>query len=196
MNKSAIATILGTATLSLLSLKGSKSGTLRSDNELSAFSKNRIIEYASNPEKAPLVSSVDLTSQGLYSIPVEIGKFINLKRLMLANNNLNSLPSEIKNLKNLEVLDLGHNQFTDMPKEITSLTNLKKLYLNKNPFSSLPKEIENLKNLEELELKAVRNVFESNSMLPEIFKLKNLKKLDLSYCNISSYRPKLAIWST
>jgi Leucine-rich repeat (LRR) protein len=146
MNKSTLATILGTAALGFLKSSGSKNDGVRIEDI------DELLEYANDPNKAHLVTEVNLENNNLTSLPPEIGNLTNLKWLHLNNNNLTSLPPEIGNLSNLKYLYLYINNLTSLPPEIGNLTNLEVLDFADNNLAYLPKEIGNLSHLEELEL--------------------------------------------
>ena len=55
---------------------------------------------------------------------------LSLTELDLSNNGLNTLPESIGNLTNLTVLDLSFNELNTLPKSIGNLTNLTVLNLN------------------------------------------------------------------
>jgi Leucine-rich repeat (LRR) protein len=141
MNKSTIATILGTAALGLMKSSGSR-------NFISSI--DELIESANDPDKAPFVTLISLPYSNITYLPKEIGNFVNLKTIHLPDNNLTSLPEEIENLINLRRLELSNNNLTSIPKEIGNLINLRKLELSNNNLTSIPKEIGNLVNLKEL----------------------------------------------
>ena len=55
-------------------------------------------------------TTLDLTGQGLGTLPPEIGNLTNLRSLVLSFNDLTVLPAEIGNLTNLVNLYLNNNQ--------------------------------------------------------------------------------------
>ena len=124
MNKSTLATILGTAALGFLKSSGSKNDGVRIEDI------DELLEYANDPNKAHLVTEVNLENNNLTSLPPEIGNLSNLKYLYLYINNLTSLPPEIGNLTNLEVLDFADNNLAYLPKEIGNLSHLEELELD------------------------------------------------------------------
>jgi len=121
------------------------------------------------------VSQLHFFSNGLSSLPPQIGNLTNLTELFLVSNQLGILPPEIGNLTNLTELSLSYNRLSSLPSEIGNLTNLMGLFLISNQLSSLPPEIGNLTNLTELSLSDNR----LSSLPPEIGNLTNLMRLSL-----------------
>jgi Leucine-rich repeat (LRR) protein len=106
--------------------------------------------------------------------PIEICKLINLKQLLLLNNDLDTIPKEISNLVNLEILYFENENLTEFPKEIGSLINLKALILRNSKSLKLSNEIYNLTNLEDLEL-SNNNLTELPKEICNFIKLKSLR---------------------
>jgi hypothetical protein len=70
-------------------------------------------------------------------IPVEIYDFSDvLVGLTIKNNQLTSIPPEISKLENLKKLDLSGNQITQLPRELGELKNLKSLTLKECPLDA------------------------------------------------------------
>jgi small GTP-binding protein len=126
--------------------------------------------------------TLDLSSKGLTSLPLEIVKLKNLTQLDISGNQLTSLPSEIKELKNLTEFYISNNQLTSLPPEIKELKKLTTLYMSNNQLTSLPPEIGKLKKLTTL------YIFSNQltSLPPEIGKLKKLTTLDISSNQLTS----------
>ena len=171
MNKSAIATIIATAALSI-----AKKALGSKNQGITVKSIDELIKHANDPKLALLVTELDINLKGVTKIPSEIGKLINLKYISLGENQITSIPPEIGNLKNLESIILDKNQITSIPPEIGNLTNLKAIRLDGNKITSIPPEIENLENLEWLRLE--KN--QITSIPPEIGSLSSLRYLDLA----------------
>jgi len=122
------------------------------------------------------IIKLTLSSNGLRSLPAEIGNLTNLTELNLRNNELSSLPAEIGNLTNLTYLSFRFNGLRSLPAEIGNLTkNLTTLYLSQNSLSSLPAEIGNLTNLTELNL-------ENNQLSSLPAEIGNLTNLTVNRC--------------
>lgn len=98
-------------------------------------------------------TALDLSGQGLRSVPASMFSRTGLKELDLSDNALTgALPGEIRFLAALEVLDASGNQMTGVPAEIGQLANLRILDLSDNKLTGLPYELGNLKRLETLDL--------------------------------------------
>ncbi|EAY31514.1 leucine-rich repeat domain-containing protein [Microscilla marina] len=125
------------------------------------------------PEK---VKILDLTSQRIQKIPVEIFQFQNLEKLVLTNCRLKALPKGIAQLKKLQTLILAFNEITSLPKELGQLTQLQKLDLYQNKLTRLPSYISALKNLRDLNV----GKNQLNEFPTVLKKLTQLKRLDLN----------------
>ncbi len=98
--------------------------------------------------------TLNLSSQGLASVPSYVFSQTNLEELNASHNSLTgALPSQIGQLKNLKVLNISYNQMTGVPAEVGQLQNLQVLDLSYNQLTGLPHELGNLKNLKTLNLK-------------------------------------------
>jgi hypothetical protein len=98
------------------------------------------------------IYGITFYKEKLQTLPVELMKYVHLKKLDLGKNKLISLPKEIIHFKNLEELDLGKNKLEVFPLEICQLVALKKLSLNRNSFTEMPDCIRYLSKLEQLDL--------------------------------------------
>lgn len=97
----------------------------------------RIIRQAKRGKRTAL----NLSSEGVFKLPSEIGQLTNLQSLDLGNNQLTDLSPEIGQLTNLQTLDLGDNQLTGLLPEIQNLAQLEKLDLRRSPDLGIPEEI-------------------------------------------------------
>ncbi|EPR78973.1 Leucine rich repeat protein, partial [Spraguea lophii 42_110] len=122
----------------------------------------------------------------LNNIDLEIGNNLfpeifcecnDIKRLLLTSLALTKLPNQFEKLQELEELNLSDNEFKEFPQVIFSLLKLKILYLDFNKFDMIPPEIIRLNNLEALSIGYCYNLININ---PNLYKLKNLKELNLS----------------
>jgi hypothetical protein len=135
--------------------------------------ERRIVINLPNGEskKVPIDETVlKLTNSQITSLPSEIGKLVNLEKLVVYTNQLTSLPSEIGKLVNLKELWVFDNRLTSLPPEIGKLVNLEKLYVFDNQLTSLPSAIVKLVNLKELQVSSNQLTF----LPPEIGLLRNL----------------------
>ena len=123
------------------------------DYVMEAEVEKPLLPSDSLPPQTTEENVVDMSGQGLTSVPDSIFSRSSVVSLDLSNNNLQgSLPAEMRLLANLEILDLSNNQFTGVPAEIGQLTQLRILNLSNNPITGLPHELGNLSNLQVLDL--------------------------------------------
>lgn len=135
-----------------------------------------IIDYAARAR----ASKLDLSNQGLITLPPEIRLLTHLNTLNLSFNQLTTLPSEIRHLDNLYRLILSDNQLNRLPPEISLLPKLTELDLSCNELEELPSEIGRISTLSKLNL----SYTQIRSLPPEFSWLRNLRILDLSYTQI------------
>jgi Leucine-rich repeat (LRR) protein len=130
------------------------SGTVGADTDsaVSADSGSGDIEQ---PVVTPstLNTIVDLSNQGLTSLPKYILERTDIEELDISGNNMTgALPAEIRHLSRLRVLNASNNQFTGVPAEVGQLRNLQVLDYSNNQLTGLPYELGNLKSLKVLDL--------------------------------------------
>jgi len=105
---------------------------------------------ASNPITG---NELNLSNQGLTSIPSYVFSRTNLTRLDLSNNRLTNAPqSQIGQLKELVYLDLSKNALTGLPAELGQLKKLETLNVSDNQLTGLPMELGNLTQLRTLDI--------------------------------------------
>ncbi|ODG98072.1 hypothetical protein A4S05_10875, partial [Nostoc sp. KVJ20] len=125
------------------------------------------------------LTSLDLSSNKLTTLPEAIAKLQQLTTLNLSGNQLTTLPEAIGRLQQLTYLNLSRNKLTTLPEAIAHLQNLTWLDLNNNLIMIMPDGIFRMQKLLWLYLR-----FNRLTTLPEegIIQLKNLTRLHLT-CN-------------
>jgi len=118
---------------------------------------------------------LDISSNQLTTLPLEIGELTSLTTLGISGNQLTTLTPEIAELKSLTTLYLMGNQLTTLTPEIAELKSLTLLYLRGNQLTTLPREIGELTRLTLLDLRGNQ----LTALPPEIAELKSLTLLDL-----------------
>lgn len=166
---------------SIATLKQIKKLDLR-DNPIEKISSE--IGALGSLEELSLGNNQDAIEKiSLKSIPSELGKCKQLKKLRLRMAGLEDMPSSLSNLELLEYLDISWNQLKQFPEFISKLGQLKYLDVSRNKINLFPTQLGRLGNsLETL-------LFEGNfySKYPEkinkipqsITTLVNLKTLSL-----------------
>ncbi|NCO00411.1 MAG: GNAT family N-acetyltransferase [Epsilonproteobacteria bacterium] len=126
-------------------------------------------------ESAQDIVRLDLSGNGLKSIPENIGMLSKLISLNLSNNKLQELPDSLSKLSNLSNLDLRRNAFENFPAVIGKLS-LKSLNLSSNKIA----DIATLQECSELRVLDLSNnlIKEINFSFPHA---NNLITLNLSY---------------
>lgn len=98
------------------------------------FKANRIREVSG--KSLPLgLRWLILTDNQIEALPREIGRCVQLQKLMLAGNRLHALPVEMAACSRLELLRLSANQLTELPAWLPSLPRLSWLAYAGNPFN-------------------------------------------------------------
>lgn len=129
------------------------------------------------------MTTLQLYSNGIQSIPEEIGNLNKLRALRMIDNELTALPVGIGNLSAMEYLVFHNNDLTQIPPTIGNLTELIELDLTFNDLNAIPEEIGTLTKLKSLSVYGSRNLA---SIPIEIGNLTELLNLSLGYCNLSS----------
>jgi hypothetical protein len=69
-------------------------------------------------------SELDLSNQGLTSIPAMIGTLKNLVTLKISKNSIKSLPPQLADLASLKTIDARDNILEEVPWQLSELPNL------------------------------------------------------------------------
>ena len=138
--------------------------------------KDKVLERASKSCQ----SFLDLRGQNITSVPREVltkPLILNLRVLELSYNGLQSIPREICYLVCLEELYLGKNDLKTLPRDFGKLSTLKKLSLVHNGFQEIPFCLSHLPLLEWLNFSG--NVIEI--IPPWLLSLPHLRHLYILY---------------
>jgi len=121
------------------------------------------------------------------SLPKDIGKLTNLKRLAVQSCQLSELPESITNLSKLEALSFPTNNIRTLPADWSKLKNLVRLDAERNKIETIPASLLKLERLEYLILghNCLEGTIFDNKQLP-IQGLKSLKVLDVAYNDLLS----------
>lgn len=157
--------------------------TEKFDKAVKRFYKNWTGSKNASEEDFLNIIELDLSHKNLTSIPHEVYKCLNLKKIKLSyNRKLEGIPENFYKLKNIEYLDLSFCGLNKISSDIEFLQNLKILNLSTNHLKEVPESLSKLNELKYLNLK--KNKI---SYLPEQFvSLKKLEFLDISYLPIDS----------
>ena len=98
------------------------------------------------------VLKLDLSGQGLATLPPELLQLRQLRLLLLNGNRLTELPADFGRLARLSELELNNNAFVVFPRPILDLAALNELELSGNRLADLPPDLDRLAQLTELEL--------------------------------------------
>ncbi|XP_019621333.1 PREDICTED: leucine-rich repeat and IQ domain-containing protein 4-like [Branchiostoma belcheri] len=128
---------------------------------------------------------LDLSNQGLTSIPEEVFDITDLEILVVSNNKLTSIPVAIGRLRKLERLGATGNKLTSLPQAIGSLQKLTHLYINDNELTEVPPGVCSLSNLELLS--ASNNKL--STLPPGVEKLQKLRELGIGGNKLTEVPP-------
>jgi Leucine-rich repeat (LRR) protein len=97
---------------------------------------NSFEEALKNPEQVKTLKINSLMQDiTLDSVPVTIGRLVNVEILYLSDHNFSTVPKEIGNLTKLKELSFSGSKLTSLPDEIFQLKNLNELLLLNNSFT-------------------------------------------------------------
>ena len=88
--------------------------------------------FPQNKNEVDTLEVLNLSGYGLYSIPIDIGIFYNLKELYLKDNFLSNIPFSMQNFRQLEILVLKNNRLSEEPSHLIFLQKLKILDMSDN----------------------------------------------------------------
>ena len=148
------------------------------------------------------VVQLEIRSRYLKNIPSKIGNLVYLEYLDISDNEILTLPKEFEKLTNLTTFIAENNQIQKLPDGFRN-AKLVKVYLSSNRISALPTNID-VTTIRELDLssnkirflppdfKYLSNLLSFNinnnyldSLPVEIADMKILKRLDVSYNNLT-----------
>ncbi|CAH1251184.1 LRRIQ4 [Branchiostoma lanceolatum] len=128
---------------------------------------------------------LDLSKQGLTSIPEEVFDITDLEVLDVSNNKLTSIPEAIGRLQKLYRLDADGNMLTSLPQAIGSLKKLTQLYIDDNQLTEVPPGVCSLSDLEVLGIGGNR----LSTLPPGVEKLRKLTKLGINDNQLTEVPP-------
>ena len=136
-----------------------------------------------NTEKQPSLDyklkGDELILKNLTSIPFEVSK-INFKSLNLGGNEICFIDDSLSN-KKIEEVNLNSNKLNKLPENLISIQSITKLNLSSNKLTKeITSDIFKLKNLKELNL-SFNNELKEFNFVEKDFKV---VKLNLSSCNL------------
>jgi Leucine-rich repeat (LRR) protein len=126
-----------------------------------------------------------LSENEFTTLPDSIGNLTRLVILKVSLNKLICLPDTIGNLSSLEILDLTCNKLITLPDSIGNLTKLKKIFLNNNKLTTFPDSIGNLVNLKTITLDDNKLSYLPKSILD----IKNSLMIDTTGYQINNLSP-------
>ena len=145
-------------------------------------------DLESLPQEIELMKNLrylNVYSCELADVPVDFSKLPNLKALTLRKNKLTQLP---KGTDNIELIDLSENLWDTVPAELLQKKDRTELSLARSNLTSIPKEVFEMKQLRKLDLSWNKDL---KTLPPEIGNLKNLEYLDCSGCSLRNLPKEL-----
>ncbi|XP_014221676.1 E3 ubiquitin-protein ligase LRSAM1-like isoform X1 [Trichogramma pretiosum] len=113
-----------------------------------------------------LITTLDLHSNELTTLPFDIVHLVSLKELYLQDNSLTKLPNDIALLKNLSILNLSNNKLKYLPETIGELSSLTFLDLSHNKgLHELPKSLGRAQLITDLNIDGLKLSYPSESVL-------------------------------
>ncbi|KAI4324067.1 hypothetical protein L6164_023633 [Bauhinia variegata] len=153
------------------------------------------------------LSSLTLSGTSIKELPLSLGRLIGLDVLNLQDcKSLCCLPSTIQNLKSLRILNIsGCSKLSRLPENLKEIKSLMEVNASETAIAEVPSCILDLENLQELSFEGCKGLesktwinwflelwsapqvpMDFSFRLPHSFcSLPMLRKLNLSYCNLS-----------
>lgn len=156
-------------------------------SEIYAFSNLEVLMLSQNkirgpvPEELPLkipnLTVLRLSANLITSLPLTMGNWRKMKRLILGSvfggNLIQAIPDDCLSTMQLEELDISHNQLKSLPYDFAyNQNNLLHLNLSDNQLETLPRSIGQITNLRSLSIS-------KNHLTTLPIDLVNLKSLDI-----------------
>ncbi|XP_072173141.1 leucine-rich repeat-containing protein 40-like [Diadema setosum] len=153
------------------------------------FSKNILTQV---PENLILlhktVIDVNLSSNKIQSLPVEMQMMVNITRLDLGNNGLSDIPAEFETMTGMRELVISYNRFTKLPSVVFSWTKLEIILANDNQVNSI--DVASLKLLSHLSTLDLQNN-SIGEVPPELGNVTSLRSLQLAGNCFRNPRPAI-----
>ncbi len=155
-------------------------GSFYLEEAMVEFDFEQMVEVLSSCKKLTTLSIRDFKKLENFTLPSNLAKLKNLKKLYLERNKLKNLPQGMWELENIEILSLHYNKLDLFPKDLYKLSKLKELDFGANKLTCIPNGISKLTELKVLKLNANHNLDIAN-ISDEIKSLSKLKTLDVKY---------------
>eukprot|EP00043_Microstomoeca_roanoka_P013704 m.134654 g.134654 ORF g.134654 m.134654 type:complete len:1425 (+) comp15827_c0_seq2:79-4353(+) len=159
---------------------------------------NNALEHSDiSPELYKLedLSTLDLSSNSIDTMPDEMAEAAGLLVLDLSNNKLKDLSRVfLVKVTDVEYLDISSNQITSLPPQIRRLANLRTLILSRNPLTNTAASLRAVSSLEYLVRLELRQTERRVVTLPpEIAECVRLEEIDLAENNFTEFPEVLTL---
>ncbi|KAG2182007.1 hypothetical protein INT43_006933 [Umbelopsis isabellina] len=127
--------------------------------EVLILSSNLLKEFpAELCRRNKMLTNLDLHTNKIQGVPIEISNLKRLRRLNIAINEIDHIPSALGGLASLEWLNMNDNKLVQLPESIGDLRYLIKFGIVQNQLECLPDSIGRLTQLSKLDMR--RNKFQ------------------------------------
>jgi len=137
-------------------------------------SSNKISSLPVNMATFKILKSLNISKNRIVEIPQQFASLVKLEMLNLSFNNIKIVPQSFSCLKNLKEIDLSHNSITEFPSSLAGLKQLNLINLTKNKITEVPEEVQ---GIEATEINLNEN--QISSIHPSIAACPRLKTLRL-----------------